>query len=609
MKRAFKFIVLVFAALLVANPLCYCSNLTIKNMHTANAAEMANNVMEGDEAIIKLQSYNYSSMYIRHADYDVRIDENVTPEIDSQWRLVPGLANQTEGYISIQSVNYPNYFLRHWEYDFVLEKNDGTSSFAADATFKLVKGLAEASYTSFQSYNFPSRYIRHYEKLLKLEEISTDLDRQDATFRMINLSENSDQPEDAVIVTNPIVRQRADPWVYKHTDGYYYMTASVPEYDRIELRRARTIQGLSTATPITIWRRHSSGIMGGHIWAPEIHFIDGRWYIYFTAGTSSNRFDIRLYVLECSDSNPVTGTWIERGQLKTNWESFTLDATIFEHNGIRYLVWAQQDSKIASNSNIYIAKMNGPLSIIGNQVMIATPQYSWEKIGYAVNEGPAIIKRNGRIFMTFSASATDSNYCMGLLTASDTSNLLDPKSWYKSPNPVFQTNTSTSQYGPGHNSFTTSPDGKVDIMIYHARNYRNITGDPLYDPNRHTRAQKVSWNADGTPNFGIPVADGTNIIYTPAQTPKPTPTPIPTSTPTKTTTDKLIYGDLNGDRAVNSIDFALMRSYLLGISSTLPAQNWKIVGDLNLDGNINSIDFAMFRMYLLGIIQALPHTN
>ncbi|WP_265446757.1 family 43 glycosylhydrolase [Acetivibrio straminisolvens] len=575
---------------LLATSVCYSSNPSIT---------LTSTVLDGDKA--KLQSYNYSHMYVRNANFDVRIDDNVTPETDAQWVLVPGLANSKEGYVSIQSANHPGYYLRHWNYDFRLEKNDGTAIFAEDATFKMVPGLADPSYTSFQSYNYPNRYIRHYDYLLRLDEIVTALDREDATFRVIDGSSvDPDKPDDSVIVTNPIVRRRADPWVYRHTDGYYYMTASVPEYDRIELRRAKTLQGLSTATPKTIWRRHSSGIMGGHIWAPEIHFIDGKWYIYFSAGTSSNYFDIRLYVLECQDSNPLTGTWVEKGQLKTNWESFTLDATTFEHNGTRYLVWAQKDPKIASNSNIYIAKMNGPLAITGSQVMIASPHYSWEKVGYAVNEGPAVLKKNGKIFITFSASATDSNYCMGLLTASDTANLLDPKSWYKSPNPVFQSNTSTGQYGPGHNSFTTSPDGKVDIMVYHARNYRDITGDPLYDPNRHTRAQIVNWNADGTPDFGIPVADGTNVIYIPPQT--PTPTPIPTNSATP---NDLIYGDINGDNSVNSTDLTALKRYLLGrIAPTAP--NWRLTSDLNLDGNINSTDLTILKRYILGRIKALP---
>jgi len=593
-NRTFKVRLFVWIMIFLVTSVCYSSNLS------GTIQAISQTPANGEFVKTKLQSYNYPNMYIRHFDFDARIDKNVNPEEDSQWQLVEGLANQGNGYVSIQSVNYPNYYLRHSNYDLALEKNDGSSDFAAAATFKKVQGLADSSCTSFQSYNYPTRYIRHYEKLLKLEEIVSDLDRMDATYRLFDDSVASipTGPKGCVIVSNPIVKQRADPWVYKHTDGYYYMTASVPEYDRIELRRSKSIQGLSTALPKVIWKRPSSGIMGGHIWAPEIHFISGKWYIYFSAGTSSNQFDIRLYVLECADSNPVDGTWIERGKLKTNWESFTLDATTFEHNGVRYLVWAQNDSKIDSNTNIYIAKMNGPLAITGDQVMISTPDYAWEKVGYKVNEGPAILKKNGRIFMTFSASATDSNYCMGLLTASDASDLLNPNSWKKSPNPVFQTNTSTSQYGPGHNSFTTSQDGTVDIMIYHARNYRNIIGDPLYDPNRNTRAQRVNWNRDGTPNFGIPVADGTTEIYIPTTTPTNTPTPA-----------NFIYGDLNGDKAFNSIDFALMRSFLLGISINLQSSDWEKAGDLNMDGNINSIDFGLMRMYLLGIIKTLPHTN
>ncbi|MDQ0256786.1 GH43 family beta-xylosidase [Evansella vedderi] len=310
---------------------------------------------------------------------------------------------------------------------------------------------------------------------------------------------------------NPIIEQRADPWVYKHTDGYYYFTASVPEYDRIELRRSKTIQGLEEAEPVVVWRKYETGPMSANIWAPEIHFIDGKWYIYFAAAktteTNDGLFDHRMFVLETSAANPLEGEWVEKGQIKTKWESFALDATTFEHNGTRYLVWPQKDPEIPGNSNLYIAELENPWTIKEPQVMIATPEYDWEKIGFLVNEGPAVIKRNGKIFISFSASATDFNYCMGLLTADENSDLLDPASWVKTPEPVFVTNEETGQYGPGHNSFTVSEDGTKDVLIYHARNYKEIEGDPLYDPNRHTRAQTITWNEDGTPNFGIPLPD------------------------------------------------------------------------------------------------------
>ena len=311
-----------------------------------------------------------------------------------------------------------------------------------------------------------------------------------------------------VLLTNPLIRQRADPFIVRHTDGYYYFTASVPAYDRIVMRRATTLQGLATAAEATIWQKHSSGPMSHHIWAPEIHHINGKWYIYFAAGRAEDIWRIRMYVLENASANPMSGTWTERGQVATPRDSFSLDATTFTQGSTRYLCWAQSDPELSSGTSLYLAAMSSPWAITGTPVRISKPTHSWETIGHNVNEGAAVIKRNGRIFMTFSASATDANYAMGLLTASEGANLLNPASWVKNSQPVLRSNDATSQYGPGHNSWTTSEDGQSDILVYHARPYKNISGDPLYDPNRHTRLQKVYWNADGTPNFGIPVADG-----------------------------------------------------------------------------------------------------
>lgn len=307
---------------------------------------------------------------------------------------------------------------------------------------------------------------------------------------------------------NPLVHQRADPQVVLHSDGYYYFTATTPEYDRIELRRARTLDGLGAADAQVVWRKHASGAMGAHIWAPEMHYIDGKWYIYFTAGRAEAVWEIRLYVLENSSPDPFKGEWKELGQLKTGWESFSLDATTFALNGQRYLVWTQRPAESARQStSIYLAKMDTPWSISGPAVQLSAPSYEWEKVKYDVNEAPAVLVKNGKVFITYSASATDANYCMGLLSAPANGNLLDAAAWSKSPVPVFASSAAHQQWGPGHNSFTTTPDGKTDILVYHARSYRDIVGDPLRDPNRNTRAQAIRWRPDGTPDFGEPVAD------------------------------------------------------------------------------------------------------
>lgn len=314
---------------------------------------------------------------------------------------------------------------------------------------------------------------------------------------------------------NPLVSQRADPHLTLHTDGYYYFMGTVPEYDRLELRRAKTIAALATASPEpveraepkTIWRKHATGAMGAHIWAPELHHIDGKWYVYFAAGGAEKVWDIRIYVLENSAANPLDGEWIERGQLKTNWESFALDATTFTHRGTRYLSWAQKDPKIKGNTSLYLAKMDSPTSIAGAQVMLSQPDLPWEQIRYWVNEGPAFIRHGGKVFISYSAAGTGAEYCLGLLAADEHADLLDPKSWTKSPVPVFTTNAANGIFGPGHNSFTTTPDGQIDLLVFHARNYAEIKGDPLHDPNRHARVQPLRWKPDGTPDFGVPLPE------------------------------------------------------------------------------------------------------
>lgn len=118
---------------------------------------------------------------MRHAAYTARIDTYpFDPYTDSQWRLVPGLADAAG--VSFQSVNYPTRYLRHYDYQLRLDADDGTTAFAQDATFHRVAGLADASWASFRSHNHPTRYIRHAAYVLRIDPIASATDRADATF-------------------------------------------------------------------------------------------------------------------------------------------------------------------------------------------------------------------------------------------------------------------------------------------------------------------------------------------------------------------------------------------------------------------------------------------
>ena len=304
----------------------------------------------------------------------------------------------------------------------------------------------------------------------------------------------------------PFIEQRADPYVVKGDDGKYYFTASVPAYDRIVLRASDTLPGLKEAPEKTVWTKHESGPMSHHIWAPELHFLFGKWYIYFAGGERDAIWNIRPYVLECDGSDPMTGTWKELGKIKRSsddiysFDSFSLDATVFENKGVYYYVWAEKVAGGVGISNLYIAKMQAADRLATAQVLLTTPDYDWERVDIWVNEGPAVIKHDGRIYMTYSASATGECYCMGMLSIDENADLLDPRAWKKERKPVLCSDREKGFYGPGHNSFTEDENGNP-ICVFHARTYSEIVGDPLYDPNRHTMLMYVKWDKKGEPVF------------------------------------------------------------------------------------------------------------
>ena len=307
---------------------------------------------------------------------------------------------------------------------------------------------------------------------------------------------------------SPLVPQRADPYLYKFNKKYYF-TATCPEYDHIELRCADTINGIATATPRTIWVRHNTGKMASHIWAPEIHYIMGKWVIYFAAGELPGIWEIRPYALICEGDDPMEDSWVEAGMMQAaegdpySFTDFSLDMTVFEHRGKWYTIWAQKVGTVNGISNLYIAELENPVKLRTVQVLLTTPDYDWERDGgFWVNEGPAVLKHHGKVYVTFSASATGACYCMGMLTADLNSDLLDPLSWRKSRWPVLQTDETLKVYGPGHNCFVRG-DENEHLTLLHFRSYEKITGDPLNDHNRHAHVMKVTFDENDASVFEL----------------------------------------------------------------------------------------------------------
>ncbi len=328
--------------------------------------------------------------------------------------------------------------------------------------------------------------------------------------------------------SNPLIEERADPYIVLGEDGYYYFTASYPAYgsvnngyDRVTLRRAKTIEDLKDAQEVTVWGpgRPDYSVHGRtpkHVWAPEMHFVDGQWYIYFASGYQSGEWNIRPQVLQCAkDADPMEpNSWTFLGQMQGNmYESMSLDMTYFEHNGKQYVVWAHIGTPQEGHSSLYIAELENPWTIKGDPALITHPDYGWERAGATkesgsgtwVNEGPTLLKHGGKLFLAYSAADTADTYCIGLLTADEDADLLDKASWKKNQYPLLCTADVPGEIGPGHNSFTVDENGNV-IFVYHARPISHASqacghynSNGLYDPCRHARVKRVHWAADGTP--------------------------------------------------------------------------------------------------------------
>ena len=314
---------------------------------------------------------------------------------------------------------------------------------------------------------------------------------------------------DSTTFTDPLLSSGPDPWVAQK-DGYYYYTET--QGNKISLWKTKAMSQLKDVTATTVWNAVPGTAYSGDVWAPEIHYLDNKWYIYFAADSNGYDETHRLYVLENSSADPTTGKWEIKGKIAEPSNNWAIDASEFDYNGASYLIWSGWINSLGGQQNIYIAKLSNPYTMSGNRVLISSPIYTWEKNGFPVNEGPEVIANAaGNIFLTYSASfcGTD-NYCLGMLSLKAGGDPLNASNWTKSATPVFTTNSSGGAFGPGHNGFFLSPDGKENWIIYHANSVPHPNNDGC-GGSRSPRMQKFTWNADGSPNFGTPVAINTPI--------------------------------------------------------------------------------------------------
>ncbi len=293
---------------------------------------------------------------------------------------------------------------------------------------------------------------------------------------------------------NPVVAHGQDPWVIRQ-GRIYYFCQSRP--DGIWVNRATRLEDIGLNHWKCVWHAPEGTAWSKQIWAPELHFLQGKWYVYFAADDGDNAGH-RMYVLEGTSVDPQMA-FNFKGKIAAPTDRWAIDGTVLEMPDQKlYFIWAGWPGANDGVQNLYIAPMSNPWTISGGRVCISQPDHVWEQHDFPhINEGPETLWHEGHLFVIYSASAFwDDNYCLGQLTWTG-GDVLDPKSWVKKSEPVFA--HTTEVFGPGHCSFVKSPDGREDWIVYHAHIGPGIR-------QRDVRIQPFTWNPDGSPNFGAPVS-------------------------------------------------------------------------------------------------------
>ncbi len=297
----------------------------------------------------------------------------------------------------------------------------------------------------------------------------------------------------------------ADPWIVYH-EGHYYLSATTGGSSLL-MRKSPTLAGLKTA-PARMIYAETDPSRNCHMWAPEFYLLDGpngpRWYYYYSAGTCDTLDNQRAHVLESEGTDPMGPYHYKARLFDASSDGWAIDGSLLKLNDALYFLYSVW---VADYQVIFIAPMSDPWTISGPRVELIRSEYEWERSGLNVTEGPVALYHYDDVFILYSGSfCATPDYKLGMLTYLG-GDPLNPASWRKQPEPVFQRSDENSVFGPGHNGFFKSPDGTEDWIVYHANN----DADAGCTQFRTTRVQKFTWNADGTPNFGVPVSTDTVI--------------------------------------------------------------------------------------------------
>ena len=305
----------------------------------------------------------------------------------------------------------------------------------------------------------------------------------------------------------PVAFNRADPCVGKWNGKYYFIATNDADKEHtLYIREADTLPELVDAEEILLLDSTTYEGIGGLLWAPEFHEIDGKWYI-FHAATPGEFFWEESHVMALREggnpacredwSAPKRVVKADGSDICEAGKEITLDMTVFDWEGAYYAIWSQRQFLPKDlGAWLYIAKINPkePWKLASEPVVLLKPDYGWSNNHTFVVEGPFALPKEDILYITFSGAAVDTSYVVGLLSIPKGKDLLDPKNWKQGNYPILTARSVEGEYGTGHNAYVTDEDGTI-WNTYHAR--------PGVEGVRSSGIRRVHFDIDGAPMLDV----------------------------------------------------------------------------------------------------------
>ena len=289
---------------------------------------------------------------------------------------------------------------------------------------------------------------------------------------------------------------QADPMMTYYNGNYYLYVDDQLGYDR--MRKSPSLAGLGSAAS-EVFYVGTGGIKPGVNCVYIFHW-NSNWYQYCGNGSGGT------LVLESATDDP-SSAYSYMGELDTPTGYTGYAEWPFQVGSQIYMLFTNNATSTTLHS-IWAAKFSDPVTRTGAWSIIATPNSgtgSWEcGDSRCIDEGGSVVVHGSNAFLLFSAGGYESpDYCVGMLTASSSSDLTVQSNWTKSTGCVVARNDAASVYGPGSALWFKSPDGTQDWIAYHVK---TSTANQKNGDDRKLEAMQVTWDGSGNPVFSTPYA-------------------------------------------------------------------------------------------------------